>query len=244
MQYLEERHTGPGKLAFALNAIAFILSDVLLLRTFAFTSNLLQVLYNYYHPTKIIHWTPLYFNLFYATVNCFYVQRIIRERWVSLNDFERGIYKEHFEGAMSIQDFQKLIRASTFAIVEQSRVLFTKGAPVEFLVLLVSGSAEIVIGAGAKINIPPGLLGEVSFLTGGAATATAVLPPGCAYYAWEITAIKQMLNANPSIGRGLDVKIGRQLARKLAQTNIALEQVHAADPNRTISGASIQDCAE
>merc|ERR1711879_1125549 len=97
-----------------------------------------------------------------------------------------------------------------------------KGEPVKLLVLVVSGCAEIDIGGGTKVTNPPGLLGEVSFLNGGDATATATLLPGCEYYSWEVAAIKAMLKKNPAAARGLDMKIVQEVSRKLADTNSML----------------------
>eukprot|EP00966_Prymnesium_polylepis_P158214 3656721-Prymnesium_polylepis.1 len=73
---------------------------------------------------------------------------------------------------------------------------------------------------------PPGLLGEISFLTGGEASATAAVLPGCQFYVWERDSMVALKRGAPAVLRGLELTIARTLSNKLVDANRALVGTH------------------
>ena len=74
----------------------------------AVSSNLINVLFNSYHPVGKVLWLPVGWNCLYACINLAYVARILRERHIWLGERELRLYRDHFgEEVMSLHDFQK-----------------------------------------------------------------------------------------------------------------------------------------
>jgi CRP-like cAMP-binding protein len=63
---------------------------------------------------------------------------------------------------------------------------------------------------------PGNFLGEISFLLGGAATATVVAKPGSSYVSWDLGELHYMMANSPSMANAVSVLLNKDIARKLA----------------------------
>ena len=69
LTHVQSRPEWPGHAAFAFSGIAFLVSDMLLLRVLAVTSCTCAILFNTYHPVGKALWLPIRWNIFYVGVN-------------------------------------------------------------------------------------------------------------------------------------------------------------------------------
>jgi len=167
---------------------------------------------------------PFAWSALFACINIFYAGRLYKERFVWLSDEERAIFEDHFQTAMEEPDFQQLIQSGKITTAEERVEVIQKGVAAK-LVLLVDGAAEVSVGEGVVVGVHrPGLLGESSYLRGTAATKTVSVLPGCRYVLWDRSVLKGLFEAKPSIQRGLELMIGRELSRKLGETSSLLIQ--------------------
>ena len=218
--HIQSRPEWPGHAAFALTGVSFLVADVLMLRVFAVISSFLSILFNTWHPVGQTLWLPIRWSIFYACVNIGYIAMLVSERFVWLGERESATYRSFFADTMSVKDFAKLIRAGEFRRASARDEVMTRGEPTTQLLLVIDGAgAEIDVGAGVTIVRERGLLGEISFLHGGSAGATAYVQPGCSFVAWEREALEELLSREPSVRRVLELTIGRELSRKLAANN-------------------------
>lgn len=218
--HIQSRPQWPGHAAFALTGVSFLVADVLLLRVFAVTSSCLAILFNTWHPVGKTLWLPIRWSVFYACVNIGYIVKLVSERFVWLGERESTTYHSFFSDTMDVKDFAKLIRAGEFRCASTRDEVMTRGEPTTQLLLVTDGAgAEIDVGAGVTIVRERGLLGEISFLHGGSAGATAYVLPGCSFVAWERDVLEELLSREPAVRRALELTIGRELSRKLAANN-------------------------
>jgi hypothetical protein len=149
---------------------------------------------------------------------------LYKERFVWLNDEEKQIYDQHFALAMTKPEFGQLVRVGNLSTAQMRTDVIHEGQIAD-LVLVIDGQAEVTVGAGVIVPvIRAGLLGESSYTRGSAATKSVSVLPGCRYIVWPRVALKELLERKPSIQRGLELVIAKELSRKLGETSSRLIQ--------------------
>ena len=205
-----------GHLAFFLTAISFWLKDMLLLRFIAVVSALVGITYNYCIDVGPL-WLPIFWLGVFTFINVWRIVGIFRERHsVSFTDDERELYETVFRDFSPVE-FMKLMRRAEWRNANEDTVFATEGQPVEGLHLLFNGEVRIERGGEEISQARDGaLIGEMSFIQGGnaSATVTAVVP--CRYVYWPEADLRSLLRRNPSIDLALKSVFGLDLTRKLA----------------------------
>mmetsp|Transcript_19985 Transcript_19985/g.69384 ORF Transcript_19985/g.69384 Transcript_19985/m.69384 type:complete len:283 (+) Transcript_19985:93-941(+) len=202
-----------GKLAYITLASGFLMTDIFWLRGILAAGYMALTIYHILqlHPLRI----PLFGSLVFCGVNTAMAVMLLRERYLILTDSESTIYGEHFESTMSVSSFKTLMAHGKMLLAtEQSSLI--KAGEVPDLVLVLAGEAEVVLEGGNTVVAEGALVGEVSFITGAVASATVLSRPGSSYLVWTPESLRQALEENPSLRNGLELKIGRELMRKLA----------------------------
>lgn len=217
--HFQSRPTWPGHLAFLLSGVSFLLTDMLWLRVFASMSCMLTILFNYYHPVGRVIFLPIQWNCFYICVNLVYIIHLIEMRMARLNYFEERIFTQFFQDAMSVYEFQRLMSFGTMGEAQKREQVFTIGQCADQVILVFNGSPEVEIEAGRTFLGRPGLLGEISYLTGEAATASVYLVPGVQYIKWQRKDLEYISTYEPVVSRGLEHAMCKELARKLSTMN-------------------------
>ncbi|KAJ1621907.1 hypothetical protein T492DRAFT_1066046 [Pavlovales sp. CCMP2436] len=225
LEHLRRRPTWPGHAAFALAGLSFLLTDMLALRAMASLSCVLAVLFNCWHPVGRALWLPIYWNVVYVLVNIVYIGMLLAENIASLSAEEKVIFREHFDGCMSAKDFGRLVRMGTVEVASERQMLLSRGKKPEHLYLVFQGKpvvevedVKIIRGTASG----SGLVGEMSFISAGAANATVWIEPGCKYLRWDCKELRRLLERDMELRRGLELAIARELMRKLVWTNSAL----------------------
>lgn len=202
-----------GNAGYIMLASGFLMTDILWLRLLLMGGYSSLLCYHGFQlrPLRI----PLMGSALFVVVNAVKGGQILRERFVSLTDEEEHIYTNHFEDSMSAFDFKKFMSHGKVITAEGRQQLVQKGEPAD-LVLIIDGFAEVSIGEGVTIQVnQSGLIGEVSFMNGGGASASCFTTPGCKYIVWKRGGFQQTLKDEAGIRKGLELKVGRELTRKL-----------------------------
>ena len=114
--------------------------------------------------------------------------------------------------------FRAFLRAADQKYAEQPTPLTQSGERPGKLYLITNGETEITKN-GQRFTAGPGMfIGEVSFNLGGPASACVTALPGCAYLEWDVAALHGRLDRDPSLKTSVDAQIGRDMARKIAET--------------------------
>ncbi len=169
-----------GHLAFFLTAISFWLKDMLLLRYIAVASAFVGITYNYSIDVGPL-WLPIFWLGVFSLINVWRIGGIYRERYsVSFTDDEHELYDTVFPNFSPVE-FMKLMRSAEWRNADKDAVFVTEGQPVEGLHLLFNGEVRIERGGEEISQARDGaLIGEMSFIQGGnaSATVTAAVPCG------------------------------------------------------------------
>jgi CRP-like cAMP-binding protein len=204
-----------GHTSFALTALSFYLRDILLLRALAIVSGLVGMVYNYFVPGGPL-WLVLFWLAVFISINTVRIVGIFAERRaVSFTDDEAELYETIFR-SLSPVEFMKLMRIATWRTADPGFAFTEQGQPLEGLKLLFNG--EVAIERDGK-EVDRGhdgaMIGEISFIQGGAATATVTAALPCRYIFWPIADLQKLLARNPTLDIAMKHVFSMDLSKKL-----------------------------
>ena len=208
-----------GHLAFLLTAISFYLKDILLLRFLAIISALVGIGYNYFLPVGPL-WLPIFWLGVFTAINLWRIVGILTERYsIQFNEDEQELYETIFKDFSPVE-YMKLIRIAEWRDAAEGLVFASEGEAVDGLRLLFSGEVSVARDGNEIGRARDGaLIGEMSFIQGGGASATVTAAVPCRYVFWPEEALRGLLRRNPNIDVAMKHVFSLDLTRKLTGSN-------------------------
>jgi CRP-like cAMP-binding protein len=208
-----------GHLAFLLTAISFYLKDILLLRFLAIVSALVGIGYNYFLSVGPL-WLPIFWLGVFTAINLWRILGILTERYsIRFNEDEQELYETVFKDFSPVE-FMKLMRIAEWRDGVEGSVFASEGKTVDGLRLLFSGEVSVCRGGNEIGRARDGaLIGEMSFIQGGDASATVTASVLCRYVFWPEEALRGLLRRNPNIDVAMKHVFSLDLTRKLTGSN-------------------------
>lgn len=208
-----------GHLAFLLTAISFYLKDILLLRFLAIVSALVGIGYNYFLPVGPL-WLPIFWLGVFTAINLWRIVGILTERYsIQFNEHEQELYETIFKDFSPVE-YMKLIRIAEWRDAAEGLVFASEGEAVDGLRLLFSGEVSVARDGNEIGRARDGaLIGEMSFIQGGDASATVTAAVPCRYVFWPEEALRGLLRRNPNIDVAMKHVFSLDLTRKLTGSN-------------------------
>lgn len=204
-----------GHLASVLTMVAYLLKDILWLRLLTILSCFAGIAFNYFVPATPL-WTVIGWNILFAVINIVQVAIIIKERsGVHFSDEEKELHETLFKNFAPFE-FMKLMRIGKWREAQPGDVLAVEQKPLDAVMLIYNGLVGVEQNGKEVAKLKDGnFIGEVSFITEGAATATvrALIPTR--YIAWPKASIKALLNRNPSMRFAMQAMLSTDLSKKL-----------------------------
>jgi hypothetical protein len=204
-----------GHLASILTMAAYLLKDILWLRLLTILSCFAGIAFNFIVPTTPL-WTVIYWNILFAIINIVQVAIIIKQRsGVHFTEEEKELHDTLFKNFAPFE-FMKLMRVGKWLEAKQGEILATEQKPIDSVMLIYNGMVGVETEGKEVARLKDGnFIGEVSFITGGAATATVKALQPTRYVAWPKEAISQLLNRNPSMRFAMQAMLSTDLSKKL-----------------------------
>ena len=208
-----------GHLAFLLTAISFYLKDILLLRFLAIVSALVGIGYNYFLPVGPL-WLPIFWLGVFTAINLWRIVGSLTERYsIQFNEHEQELYETIFKDFSPVE-YMKLIRIAEWRDAAEGLVFASEGEAVDGLRLLFSGEVSVARDGNEIGRARDGaLIGEMSFIQGGDASATVTAAVPCRYVFWPEEALRGLLRRNPNIDVAMKHVFSLDLTRKLTGSN-------------------------
>jgi hypothetical protein len=200
-------------LASILTMAAYLLKDILWLRLLTILSCFAGIAFNYFEPATR---TMIYWNVLFALINFVQVGIIIKQRSsVHFTEEEKELHDTLFKNFAPFE-FMKLMRIGNWLEARQGEILATEQKPIDNVMLIYNGLVGVESKGKEVAKLKDGnFIGEVSFITGGAATATVRALQPTRYVAWPKEAIRQLLNRNPSMRFAMQAMLSTDLSKKL-----------------------------
>jgi hypothetical protein len=204
-----------GHLASILTMAAYLLKDILWLRLLTILSCFAGIAFNYFVPATPL-WTVIYWNALFTVINVVQVAIIIKQRSsVHFTEEEKELHDTIFKNFAPFE-FMKLMRVGKWLEAKQGEILATEEKPLDSIMLIYNGSVSVELNGKELARLKDGnFIGEVSFITGGAATATVRALQPTRYVSWPKEAISQLLKRNPSMRFAMQAMLSTDLSKKL-----------------------------
>ena len=161
-----------GHLASILTMLAYLLKDILWLRALTILSCFAGIAFNYFVPATPL-WQVIGWNILFAIINIVQVAIIIKQRsGVHFTEEEKELHDTLFKNFAPFE-FMKLMRVGKWLEAKQGEILATEKKPIDSVMLIYNGLVGVESKGKEVAKLKDGnFIGEVSFITGGAATAT------------------------------------------------------------------------
>lgn len=206
-----------GHASFALMAVSFAVRDIIMLRAVAIASGAVGMAYNYLIPAGPL-WLVIAWLGIFAAINGARIASLVAERRaVSFNDEERELHETLFRTFAPVE-FMKLMRIARWRDAAPGERLAEEGVPVGELTLLYNG--EVVIERGGEEvdrSRDGALIGEISFIQGGSATATVRIARPSRLVVWAKGEVQGLLRRNPTMDVAMQGVFSQDLTRKLVK---------------------------
>ena len=204
-----------GHLASILTMLAYLLKDILWLRLLTILSCFAGIAFNFIVPSTPL-WTVIYWNVLFAVINIVQVAIIIKQRsGVNFTEEEKELHDTLFKNFAPFE-FMKLMRVGKWLEAKQGEILATEERPIDSVMLIYNGLVAVELKGKELARLQDGnFIGELSFITGGAATATVKALQPTRYVAWPKKDISQLLNRNPSMRFAMQAMLSTDLSKKL-----------------------------
>ncbi len=201
--------------ASILTAIAYLVKDILWLRVLTTFACVAGIIFNYYVHSEPL-WVVIYWNLLFLVINLVQIAIIMKERReVSFTDEEKELYETLFKNFAPFE-FMKLLRVGNWLEAKKDEVLAVEDKELANVMLIYNGIVGVEADGQMLTQLKDGsFIGEMSFITGGAATATvrAIVPTR--YLSWSKADLGRLFQRNPSMRFAMQTVLSTDLTRKL-----------------------------
>ena len=204
-----------GHLASVLTMVAYLLKDILWLRFLTILSCFAGIAFNYWVPATPLY-SIIYWNVLFAVINIVQIAILIRERsGIQFTAEERELHETLFSNFAPFE-FMKLMRVGQWLKAEEGEILAVENQPLPTVMLIYNGLVGVETAGKEVAKLKDGdFIGELSFFTGGEATATVRTLLPTRYISWPKEAIRQLFNRNPSMRFAMQAMLSADLSKKL-----------------------------
>ena len=208
-----------GHAAYTIGIMSFMLKDMLWLRVTTIVAASMVVFYNYAAPIEPM-WVPIYWNTALVLINIIQVAILVYERReIQFSEKEKWIYSNVFPNFAAI-DFKKLIEAASWKTSEKGETLIFEGQVNGDLMLITEGKCEVRLPQGAVAELSNGdFIGEMSFLSGKASSATVSAAQKVDYIIWDRAKLNKLFTKSPTLQTSIKSAMSNQLTDKIVRTS-------------------------
>ena len=206
-----------GHFSFTLTALSFFMRDILLLRILAIASLLVGMIYNFRIPEGPL-WLVIFWLFVLLSINILrIVIHVIENRSISFSEEEQELFRTIFHHFPPVE-FLKFIRLGEWRTAEPETILATQGKEIEDLKLIYNGEVAILHDSNEISRATDGtLIGEMSYIHGGEATATVRVLRATRYISWQKGELRRLLKRTPTMDLCMQGIFNEDLVRKLME---------------------------
>ncbi len=218
--------TTAGHISYALLVLSMMMRTLLWLRIIAIGAGTASFVYGFFwlgDPVTVI-WETLFVltNLIQLGIMAY------EDRHRALDEDEKVLVDAVIPDA-SMAQIRRFLTLGTRHTAPPDTVLFRQNEKPDHLIVLTRGTVQIerngrVIGACGEGDF----LGEISFQTGGAATADVVVTNAVHYTAYDAEELRAFVRRHTETGAAIQASLSRNVAAKLDRASHAASSSSAA----------------
>lgn len=204
-----------GNLSYALIAWSYLVTSMLWLRTLAIVGLVAEAVYFYVAGSSAL-WVAIGWSMVFLAINAVQLTRLLRElRSLTLRGDEHLLKSRTF-APLSLLSFRRLMKAGQWQTLAPGAVMTQQKQPVTHIRVLVDGAANVVVdGVQVATISAAGIVGEMSLLTGDAATATVTVTQQARVFEIASAELGSLLQGHEDLRAEFHQAIGSELAAKL-----------------------------
>jgi len=202
-------------IAAVLTLFAYLVKDILWLRVLTIFACIAGIIFNYFvAPTPL--WPVINWNLIFIAINVVQIGIILRERrGVNFTEEERELYQTLFRNFAPFE-FMKLLRLAEWKDAEKGQLLAIEKQPIDNILLIYNGLADVEAAGKQIAQLRDGnLVGEMSFVNDGIASATVRVVRPTRYLSWPKAELRRLLRRNPNMRYSMEQVFTGDLVKKL-----------------------------
>lgn len=205
-------------LFYALLLVAFALPDIKQLRFMAILAALSTL--SHLYLVGVASWPLLIWIALAVGINGYYIIKMkkLEGGHDSYHDSDKKFLYQMVFHRFSPTQFKRLIDRGEFAQAAVGENLTVRGEPVNYVSVIISGMTDICVDGEVIAHCTAGdLIGEMSFISGGGATATVQVTEPLRYVRWRKSDLQGLLEEDPGIQKAMITVFNKDLVRKLGQ---------------------------
>lgn len=201
---------------YALLVLSMLMNDMGWLRAIAILAGVIRIINRAWFEVDpiIVFWEVIFVavNVGQLMILWYYARR---HRFAE----HEAPFASSMPSSVDRRTIRRLLKLAKLRHAEPGQTLTSEGAAVSELMFIAEGVVQIERGGTIVAVCGPGdFLGEMSFVTGGAATATAVVARPVRYLAFDQVRLHQALDSDSELKQAMDAAFNRNLVGKLAKT--------------------------
>jgi len=206
-----------GHISYSLQAISYLVRDILLLRIAAVGASIAEITYDSFiaeHPL----WVGILWNACFIVINAGQILYSLLERGqLKFRPEEMELYETVFH-RFSLLEYKKLLRISQWRNLNANHILTQEGEDIDSVILIFNGLVSVQKSGREVAQLKDGnIIGEMSFLQGGAATATTKTLTPTRILQWKKKDLRALLDRNPNMGLAMQSVFNAELIYKLVK---------------------------
>ena len=200
---------------YLILAASYLVSNLFWLRVLAVVALGLEGIYFYFGATPPL-WVGITWAAIFVGINLVQLMLMTRERLaVRMSEREQLLHRGLFAELSPVQ-FNRFLKIGTWREVEDRTLLTVKGQPVPELLIIASGTVEIMVGAEViALQLAGSFVGEMSFMSGEVASANVIAAGRVVLFATARPALDRLLIHDKSVEAAILRRIGHALTAKL-----------------------------
>ncbi len=207
-----------GHATYMLLIASMLMRDMAWLRTIAIISALLKIYYRLYLVPDVV---SAFWESLFVLVN---VGQLLLTWWLNARMVFTEDERVFITAAcpnLSNHRARKLLRCGQWSQSAGTKVLTRQGQPVDHLVFVARGMVEIERNGEVVATCGHGdFVGEMSFITGNPASATAIALAETVYLALDKEKVREALAADHHLRDALQYSFNKNLVEKLAKPGV------------------------
>jgi len=216
-----------GHVSYLLLAASYLVTDMAWLRALAIAGLLAEAAYFFLASSSPL-WVGIGWALVFATINVGQLSLLLRDRLVVRMTAEERRLRERAFPALGTVEFSRILRIGLWKEFAAGTELTREGEPVRSIQLVVGGQLQVEVRGSVVARIGAGgIVGEMSFLSGRAASATTVVTEALRAFEIPQPALSRLLHAHPEMRAPLLAGIGSDLLTKIDELRTELAAVQA-----------------
>jgi hypothetical protein len=204
-------------LPYALLVISMMMNDMGWLRAIAIVAGVIRIINRaWFEIDPII----VFWEVIFVAVN---VGQLLILWWFAKRhrfDDDEQRFATIIPASIERRTVRRLLRLAKVRHVAAGETLTTEGKPVHDLMFIVDGVAQIEKGGRIVAVCGPGdFVGEMSFVSGAGASATAIAARPMRYLAFDQGRLRAAVETDGELRQALDASFNANLVGKLAKAN-------------------------